>query len=258
MKSEILQILEKADKVDSNIPPTLLYNEGWMLRIILQQIKEKKIIDDDLSYPNDDIDWYSEALLPSPFLARTRGDNLSESWTHADGVVGKFKIGKTDTGDLSLKDACDFFYITEAKMYSTLSTGTKNADNYNQAARNISCIAKLIFANKTIQIENFQKLGFYVILPEDQIKAKPTFSLFTDKENIKTTIMNRLSSYPTDDIQKREIFDWINLNLNRLIDKLDVKLITWENLIAKSNDNSIKIFYEKCKEYNRKAIKNWG
>ncbi len=250
MKNEILQILEKADKSDTNIPPTLLYNEGWMLRIILQQIKEKRIVHDDLTFPNNDIDWYSEALLPSPFLARTKGDNLSESYTHADGVLGKFKIGKKGTGDLSLKDSCDFFYVTEAKMYSKLSTGTKNAENYNQAARNIACIAKLIFDGKSLQIADFKKLGFYVLLPEDQIKAEHSFTSFIDKENIKTTIKNRISQYPTGDSDKKGIFDWLYLNLNSFIDKLEVKLIAWEDLVAKSNDTSIKDFYKKCRDYN--------
>jgi hypothetical protein len=252
MKNEIIQILEKADKPNSNIPPTLLYNEGWMLRIILQQIKEKRIIHKDLTYPNDDIDWYSEALLPSPFLARNRGDNLSESYTHADGVVGKFKIGKKETGDLTLIDSCDFFYVTEAKMYSKLSAGTKNADNYNQAARNIACIAKLIFDNSTIHIADFEKLGFYVLLPEDQIKTEHTFTSFTDKENIKTTIKNRISLYPKNDNSKKDIFEWMDLNLSSFVDKLEVGLITWEDLVAKSTDTSIKAFYEKCIDYNRK------
>ena len=93
MDDEILQLFKNAHKPGSNIPSTLLYNEGFMLRIILQEIKDKKIIHSDLSYQDNNVDWFSEALLPSPFLARTRGDKLSESWTHADGVVGKFHIG---------------------------------------------------------------------------------------------------------------------------------------------------------------------
>jgi len=252
MKDEIFQILEKANKSDTNIPPTLLYNEGWMLRIVLQQIKEKEIVHEDLSFPDDSIDWFSEALLPSPFLARTRGDILSETWTHADGVVGKFDIGKKDTGDLILKDSCDFFYVTEAKMYSKLSTGTKNAHDYNQAARNVACIAKLIYGNKTILIDHFKKLAFYVLLPEEQIKIEPTFKIFTDKDNIKSTIKNRISHYPTNDNKKKGIFDWINSNLDSFINKIDVKLITWEELVEKSKDPTIGDFYNKCKYYNKK------
>ena len=176
---EILQLLKNADQPGSNIPPTLLYNEGWMLRIILQEIKNKKIIHSDLSFQDNNVDWFSEALLPSPFKARTRGDKHSETWTHADGVVGKFNIGgQKNKGGLALKDSCDFFYVTEAKMYSKLSAGTTNSKNYNQAARYVACIAKLISENKTIQIDNFKKLGFYVLLPEEQIKKETFLSIF--------------------------------------------------------------------------------
>ena len=42
------------------------------------------------------------------------------------------------------------------------------------------------------------------------------------------------------------------------MDKLDVKLITWEELVEKSSDSSIRDFYDKCKYYNKKIIKNWG
>ena len=40
----------------------------------LAAIKEKRIVHDDLTFPNDDIDWYSEALLPHLFQ-QGRGDN---------------------------------------------------------------------------------------------------------------------------------------------------------------------------------------
>ena len=79
-----------------------------MLRIVLQQLKDRKIIDDRLIFQNDGTNnWYSEVLLPSPFLSRTRKDEHSESWTHAGGVVGKFTVGKA--GGLSLNDNCDVF-----------------------------------------------------------------------------------------------------------------------------------------------------
>ena len=249
---ELLQILKNADKLGSNIPPTLLYNEGWMLRFILQEIKNKKIIHSDLSFQDNDVDWFSEALLPSPFLARTRGDKLSETWTHADGVVGKFKIGKNAKGDLTLKDSCDFFYVTEAKMYSKLSAGTTNAKTYNQAARYVACIAKLISDNDTIQIDNFKKLGFYVLLPEEQIKKKQTFTDFTEKNHIKSTIKDRMDSYSNDVAKKEKIFNWINVNLDNFIDKLEVKLIKWEDLVDECGNSNIKDFYEKCKTYNKK------
>ena len=251
MKKEILEILEKADKRDTNIPPTLLYNEGWMLRTVLQQIKEKRINHPDLTFTDDGINWYSEALLPTPFSARMKGDKLCETRTHADGVVGKFNIEKK--GDLILNDLCNFFYVIEAKMYSKLSTGTKNAKNFNQAARTVACIAQLIYnKQKPVQIYYFKKLAFYVLLPEEQIKNEPTFKEFTDKENIKHTIISRMSLYPLNDNNKKGIFDWLDVNLDNYITKIDIKLITWEDLIENSRDSTLEEFYDKCKHFNKK------
>ena len=138
-------------------------------------------------------------------------------------------------------------------MYSKLSSGTKNAKNFNQAARTVACIAQLIYnKQKTLQIDNFKKLAFYVLLPAEQIDKEPTFKEFTDKENIKHTIINRMSLYPPNDNNKKKIFDWITDNLDNYIDKIDIKLITWEDLIENSRDSTLEEFYDKCKYFNKK------
>ena len=46
--------------------------------------------------------WFSEALLPSQFFARTRDDTLAEGWTHADGVIGHVAIGNAALADTKL------------------------------------------------------------------------------------------------------------------------------------------------------------
>lgn len=255
MKNEILQILEMADTDHNNIRPTFLYNEGWLLKIILQQLKERKLIHPDLLFPDDNINWFSEPLLPTPFSARYRGDKLSERNTEADGVVGRFKIGKKTKTGLTLNDSCDFFYVTEAKMYSPLSSGTKNAPDYDQAARNIACIAKLIY-DKKLPVENFKKLGFYVLLPEEQKDKVESFRTYTNINNIKEKISKRIQDYPDDDLKKRDIIQWFKNNFENYLEKLDVKLITWEELIEKSQDSSLNNFYIKCKKYNKKKSKN--
>jgi hypothetical protein len=38
--------------------------------------------------------WHSEALLLSAFLQRYRGDKFAEAWTHADGAIGHFAVGR--------------------------------------------------------------------------------------------------------------------------------------------------------------------
>lgn len=123
-------------------PPTELYNEGWMLRLVLDWFSRTPDCNYELRFL-DGSGWYSEALLPSAFLSRKRGDVLAESWTHADGVVGHFSIGENGAGDLSLKDGATQFVVVEAKMFSKLSAGVTNARYFNQAARNVACIAEI-------------------------------------------------------------------------------------------------------------------
>ena len=158
-----------------------------MLRLILDWFDHNRKFKHKLSFENEDVNWFSEALLPSPFLARFRGDKLAESWTHADGVVGKFKIGENLFGDLSLEKECDFFFVIEAKMFSKLSRGITHAQNYNQAARNVGCIAELLI-QRGLDFRNFKKLGFFVILPKEQLHTEPTFREYLDKQNVKSCL----------------------------------------------------------------------
>lgn len=157
--NRISELFAKCSETDRNFPATDLYNEGWMLRIVLDWFSRHPGIDHTLSFNQSD-KWYSEALLSSAFLARTRGDKLAESWTHADGVIGNFLIGANRDGDLTLSEGSSRLMVIEAKMFSKLSAGVKNASYYNQAARNIACIAEVI-CRANISPKNFEKLRFF-------------------------------------------------------------------------------------------------
>ena len=85
--------------------------------------------------------WFSEALLPSAFLARWRGDALAEYWTHADAVMGHFEVGLEGKTDLQLADGATHFLVLEAKLFSGISSGVKHAAYFDQAARSVACIA---------------------------------------------------------------------------------------------------------------------
>jgi len=75
----ILQILRDADTEATVIPATELYNEGWMLRLVLSAAAETVSCLPFSFSPGSK--WFSEARLPSFFLARSRGDPLSETHT---------------------------------------------------------------------------------------------------------------------------------------------------------------------------------
>jgi hypothetical protein len=167
MLDRIQTLLVHCSNDKRHFPPTTLYNEGWMLRLAIDWFARNKTENYPMTVPQDST-WYSEALLPSTFLPRYRGDKHSESWTHADGAIGHFEIGSSGDGDLSVLPHAKHFVVIEAKMFSKLSTGVKNASYYNQAARNVACIAEVLRRVDKKPME-LSSLGFYDFAPKSQI-----------------------------------------------------------------------------------------
>jgi hypothetical protein len=147
-------------------PATLLYNEGWLLRLIIDWFSIHSIPHHPFNFlPN--AQWFSEALLPTAFQARYRRDPLSESRTHADGVIGHIVIGSQGKADLSLQSNASQLVVLEAKMFSPLSSGTKNAPYFDQVARSVAAIAETL--NRANLLPSvLSELGFYVLTPQEQ------------------------------------------------------------------------------------------
>lgn len=247
MHKDLIDIISRVDKVHSNIPPTLVYNEAWMLRLVLEWFATHPNVEHLLSFPSD-CKWYSEALLSSPFLYAPKGTKLAEGYTHADGVVGKFTIGDCKKGELALTSDSDFIYVVEAKMSSPLSKGTKNAPTYNQAARNVACIADLL-VRAILEDKHFNKLAFFVLMPQNNIHFKETQDILCS-ENIISVISKRLNSFGTYD-NKHKSISWLRDNLTDFINnKILIEVISWENILEFINDPQLADFYQKCKLYN--------
>ena len=141
MLERISHMLKLSDSELRVMPPTELYNEGWMLRMILDWFAQQAPDNHPLSF-SENARWYSEILLPSPFLPRSRKDPLSEAYTHADGAIGHFTVGRSGKGDINLNSDAKQLVIIEAKMFSSLSKGIKNFKDYDQATRTTACIAR--------------------------------------------------------------------------------------------------------------------
>ena len=95
---KITSILESCTEELPKVRPTILYNEGWLLRLVLDWFSTHSAPNHPLSL-SENARWFSEALLPSPFRPEHRGDSLGEAWTHADAVIGQFKIGDKGKND---------------------------------------------------------------------------------------------------------------------------------------------------------------
>ncbi len=245
-------ILERCASDMSSLPPTVLYNEGWMLRLLLEWFSQQPASGHPLSF-TEGSRWYSEALIPSAFLLRKQGDKFAESWTHIDGVIGHFEVGKNKTADLTLLRDATTLKVLEAKMRSKLSKGIKNASYFNQAARNIACMAE-IFRLAEKDPMRMISVSFYVIAPKSQID-RGFFSAELSKESIRSIVEKRVYEHDTE--HKTDKIKWFKDWFVPTLEKADIQSVSWENILSHMNKvdsdvgNDLGIFYEKCRHYNK-------
>lgn len=256
VNARIAELLSKAKSPDRVFPATDLYNEGWMLRLVIDWFSRNPQVDCDIRFLKDSR-WYSEALLPSQFLARQRGDNLAESWTHADGVIGHFEIGKGADGDLTLKEGATQLVVTEAKMFSKLSSGVTNAKYFNQAARNVACIAEIV--NRAgIEPASFEDIAFYVVAPKIRID-EGIFATQMTKDDIRETVQKRVTEY-----EDQAKLKWFEEWFLPMLDTIGLRCISWEELlsvVSEHNDadgRDLGDFYARCLEFNKSVAKRYA
>ena len=247
MLAGIHKLIDAAESEPANFPPTLIYNEGWMLRLILDWYSRHQLSDHPLQFEGGTT-WFSEALLPSPFRPRYRGDIRAEARTHADGILGHISVGGSAKADAKLKVNATQLIVVEAKIYSPLSGGTRNAPSFNQAARNVACITELLYrANRPPSL--MTSLAFFVVAPEVQTKTG-VFTQKLNKDAIKKVVGERAESFSS------ELGNWVDDWFFPTLEKIHIEVLSWESLIdsIKLNDlqtyQSMQMFYNSCLVHN--------
>ena len=247
MIERIAAMLDTASGDGTPFPPTVLYNENWMLRLVLDCLAAS---------PSDSSPvpvaigarWYSEARLPSAFLARYRGDPLAESHTHADGVLGHFSIGGTGKSDLVLGDGASQLSVIEGKMFSRLSPGVTNAPGFDQAARNVACTAEVLRRAGRHPSE-LSHLTFHVVAPQVQVEGGAFWDLVT-KESIRRKVQQRVGAY------EGALDDWFEEWFLPTLHHISVGLVSWEQLMDHLSDvnpdwgRELSAFYEATLGFN--------
>lgn len=245
MIEAITRILNRCGTPDSVLPPTEIFNEGWMLRLVLDWFDRNRDLPHPLMFASS-AGWYSEALLPSRFLAQFRADAKAESFTHADGVIGHFSVNSGVRGDAIINSNARQLIVTEAKLGSSLSAGTKNAPTYDQAARNVACIAHMLAAAH-IDPASMESLAFFVIAPQSQIKAGVFADLVT-KASIEAKVRDRVASYGgTHD-------EWLLEVFLPVLARIQLGLLSWEEILEVMPQTAevdvIRAFYVQCLKCN--------
>jgi len=246
--NKIESLLASCSTDKSHFPSTILYNEGWMLRLIMDCFSTLNIKNHPISVPAG-CRWYSEALLPSAFLPQSRSDSLGESWTHADGVIGDFKIGRAAKANLILSRDATHFVVLEAKIFSKLSSGVKHAVFFDQAARNIACMAEVLRLAGRSPSE-CSSLGFYVLAPKSQIEGG-IFKKDLNRDSVREKVERRVKEYEG----KKD--EWFLKYFIPALDCIKIEALSWEELIDTVRkydpgaENELEQFYALCLQYNK-------
>jgi hypothetical protein len=249
----IAEMFWAANRPDRRFPATIFYNEGWLLRLVLDWFSRQCHCDEHpLSFALG-ARWFSEALLPSQFFAHHRSDRLAEGWTHADGVVGHVTIGDSGLANAALANGPTQLVVTEAKLFSRLSSGVTNASYFDQAARNVACMAQMLF-KVGCSPERLPSLAFLVLAPSEQIQRN-VFTAALSKESIRNKVQRRVEGYQPPHREPKE--QWQRAWFLPTLERMQVACLPWEDVIEfiQSRDprfgSELLEFYDECLRFNR-------
>jgi hypothetical protein len=244
----IKAMMEACEAGQPSFPPTVLFNENWLLRLVLDWFAGHGGDRYPLSL-SPEARWFSEAWLPSAFLPRYRGDRLAESRTHADGVIGHFTIGNPGSSGLALRADARQLVLLEGKLYNRLSPGVRNAPYFDQAARTVACMAEIL-RRADLDPDQLEDLSFLVVAPQARIDDG-VFAAETSHRSIRAKVRRRVEAY---DGERDDWFrDWFEPTLKRV----EIRCLGWEDLIEAIAFHSpdagqrIDSFYGKCLRFNR-------
>lgn len=246
MIERVSHMLARANSAVAEFPLTTLYNEGWLLRLVLDWYGRSGTASHQLSFAVG-ARWFSEGLLASAFLPERRGDPPAESYTHADGVLGHFDILPGKRSEIIVKDGAEQFVVVEAKLGSALSRGVKNAADYDQAARNVACMAAVLGRAGVIP-SSVDRLTFYVVAPEARVRAGVFGDLVT-KASVERKVRARVARY------NRARDGWYDEHFVPLLEHIEIDILTWEGIldairgVDRGYGKELLAFYNQCLTY---------
>ena len=200
---DVVEALAKCCEIDKPVlSKSEVFNETWMLRLTLARIHDYYTEEFNVDEPKKSAlgkirkavrkCWISEGGLEPAFK--------KEGTTWTDAILGDITIGEYDDGDgdkrkvkFECKDKGDspLVIVIEAKMGSSLSKSVTNSPDYNQAARNIACLSKLL-----LEAEKGEG-AFFVFMPDGQ-KHNLRPDNFSEAKNFISNAIKTIEDQNTD------------------------------------------------------------
>lgn len=218
--------------------PTDVYNEGWMLKLTLAFLigmPDDANLSDNLQRIRmaAKAGWMAEGRLHPAFE--------HEQCTHADAVLGDIEVDKDKKWCATLKEDATNFVVIEAKLGSDLSKGTKNAKDFDQAARTVACMAYEMAKKGNQDVS----ASYYLLLPEKDEKKNLDMVKGAPNKAKNEAVSPGNGNHRFRDDPKISIDKFCNS-----FDSITCKMLTWEDIVkellkegSKKEANSLKNFY---------------
>lgn len=229
-----------------------VYNETWLLRMVLSCIHDysgsfngcKEEIRDALIRIKDAVcvRWISEGGL-QPTLKK-------EGTTWTDAIVGSVRIHDDVDNEIDSETKRGILLdgnnkhvgvvVIEAKVGSKLSEGTRNYADYNQAARNIACLAKLVMHEP----EDFiRKCAFVVLGPREAIKSKSWKGQDWNQQRLLTNAIDVIKGKHGNGETREYIKDKASfIKAAEMIAKTSI-VVAWEDIVESIGNTELTDFY---------------
>jgi hypothetical protein len=128
------------------------------------------------------------------------------------------------------------------------------APEFNQAARNVACLAHLISNRPQGGPEEPISANFVLLAPEYRIK-EGVFRRAMDRNEIVAAVRRRAVD------SDQAALDWCEHCFEPIVEKCSITVSSWENVLASIRDadpesEGLAKFYEQCLKYNpfRRAV----
>jgi hypothetical protein len=240
------RFVEAGEPAGMHFPPTLLYNEGWLLRLVLNWFHKNRTPGHPLFF-EESATWYSEALLPTPFRADRRGDARTDSRTHADGVIGHFTVGTDAKAALTLVAPATQLVVLEARLAPPPGGRALGAPDYDLEARTVACMAEILRREKRPPKE-MANLGLLLLAPVREIESRDLAAKL-DRGRLQAAVGRRMSGFA------RDLSSWYQSWFLPTLERIDLKVVAWEELIRRIAANepvgyrALQTFYDRCLVY---------
>lgn len=227
------QLVQKLGE-SSDLSVGKIYNQTWMLKCVMEQIAKRNLKHDDLTFPEDS-KWCSDALV-STFNKTSCSRLINITVGHIQ--IKKKKPNFPRYSSVEIKQDCSCLY--SISLYSDFTD-------------DVLSLMKLVYDGlKEGKIISFpDKIACYKLSSDDF--ELTDFNEVKIKNEIKKDIINPTKYHlHTETIKKEDEINWLINNLDSFIEKLEVKIILWKDLIGSIESpetrTEITAFYNKWNE----------